>query len=219
MSRELSTQLLGGFFSFSLHVAAGFALLWAWSQGSPVRDHRTGSDSRNALAVTLVSSDSDGPAGESKLVRTTNSRAASPEHSPPVRPGRDSQVKPARSAGGLQTAAVGATPDVPGDARELADLPSADVLAYRQRLEGHLSRYRIYPGAARVSGREGVVMLHFVMTDDGTVLEAWVGESSGVSDLDREAVAAVLRAQPLPAFPRGWPGRLDIVLPVKFRLG
>ncbi|MGI9360976.1 MAG: energy transducer TonB family protein, partial [Parasphingorhabdus sp.] len=95
----------------------------------------------------------------------------------------------------------------------------ADVLAYRQRLEAHLARYRIYPQSAREAGREGVVMLHFVMMKDGRVIQAWVGESSGVNDIDREAVAAVFRAQPLPALPQGWPTRLNVELPVTFKLG
>jgi protein TonB len=218
MSRELSTQLLGGFLSFSLHVAAGFALLWTWSQGAPARD-RSGSDSGTALAVDLVSLDSDGRLSESNAGANTHAIDSRPERAPPVRPSTDGRAEPAPPANGPQSAADSASPAAQGDARELADLPSAEAFAYRQRLEGHLARYRIYPSAARAAGREGVVMLHFVMTDDGKVLEAWVGESSGVSDIDREAVAAVLRAQPLPAFPQGWPGRLDIILPVKFRLG
>lgn len=218
MSRELSTQLLGGFLSFSLHVAAGFALLWAWDQGSPMRDRR-GGDSGTGLVVNLVSLDSGGRVNEGNAVHKAQSIDSHSEYSPPIRPGRDGKARPAQLAAGPQSEVAPARSDLRGEARELTDLPSADVLAYRQRLEGHLARYRIYPSAAREAGREGIVMLHFVMTDDGRVLQAWVGESSGVSDIDREAVAAVLRAQPLPAFPQGWPGRLDIILPVTFRLG
>lgn len=219
MSRELSTQLLGGFLSFSLHVAAGFALLWAWDQGSPMRERR-GGESGTALVVNLVSVDSEGRVSESNAIHKARSIDTHPEPARPTRPGRDGKASSTQAAAaGPQSEAARARSDIQGEARELTDLPSADVLAYRQRLEGHLARYRIYPSAAREAGREGVVMLHFVMTDDGRVLQAWVGESSGVSDIDREAVAAVLRAQPLPVFPQGWPGRLDIILPVTFRLG
>ena len=57
------------------------------------------------------------------------------------------------------------------------------------------------------------------MNRDGSVASAWLETTSGVAEIDREAVAAIIRAQPLPPFPTGWPDQLDISLPVSFKLG
>lgn len=218
LSRELSTRILSGFLSLSLHVAAGVALFWAWDEGVPERDRSSG-DSGTDLVVELVSTDRESGPDVRNPAHGGDASSQDIEPVPPMKPGEEGHAEPVERAAGLPSDDAPATAAVADEARELADLPNADVLAYRQRLEAHLARYRIYPQAARDAGREGVVMLHFVMTQDGRILEAWVGESSGVSDIDREAVAAVLRAQPLPSFPQGWPGRLSIMLPVNFRLG
>lgn len=218
MSRELSTRFLSGFLSLSLHAAAGVALLWAWDEGAPMRD-RSGGDGGSVLVVELIPLDRvQGLAGQDTAPGGESTEPLS-EPQPPMNPGRVADVSPVQRAAGPLSGAAQATAETQGEPREVADVSGADLMAYRQRLEAHLARYRIYPQAAREAGREGVVMLHFVMTDDGKVLQAWVGESSGVSDIDREAVAAILRAQPLPAFPHGWPGRLTVALPVTFRLG
>ncbi|UBS33875.1 energy transducer TonB [Altererythrobacter sp. N1] len=218
MSRDLSTRLIGGFLSLSLHAAAGFALLWAWNQGVPARDRSVG-DEGTVLVVDLVPLDrEDGPARDDHA-EDGDAFDNRPEAPPPEAHGEADNVEPLPHPAGPESNAAHANAEAQDDASEMADLPSADVLAYRRRLESHLARYRIYPAAAQDAGREGVVLLHFIMSQDGKVLQAWVGESSGTSDIDREAVAAVMRAQPLPAFPQGWPGQLSVVLPVTFRLG
>lgn len=210
---------MGGFVSLSLHAAAGFALLWAWDQGGPAREHSVGGEG-TVLIVDLVPLDRAGGPAREDHAENGDALETRPEAPPP--PEASSQagdVDPLSHAAGLESHAARASAEAQDDARELADLPNANVLAYQRRLEAHLARYRIYPASAQDSGHEGVVVLHFIMSQDGEVLQAWVGESSGASDIDREAVAAVLRAQPLPAFPQGWPGQLSIVLPVTFRFG
>lgn len=180
---------------------------------------RSGGDGGTVLVVELIPLDRvQGPSGQDAA---PGGESIEPHSEPllPANSGRVADISPIQRAAGPLSGATQATAEAQGEAREVADVSSADMMAYRQRLEAHLARYRIYPQAAREAGREGVVMLHFVMTDDGKVLQAWVGESSGASDIDREAVAAILRAQPLPAFPQGWPGRLTVALPVTFRLG
>ena len=67
-----------------------------------------------------------------------------------------------------------------------------------------------------VSGR-GVVLLRFTMDRDGKVLGAGIEKSSGLPALDQEALAALARAQPLPAPPPELPGTvLDLIVPVDF---
>jgi periplasmic protein TonB len=99
-----------------------------------------------------------------------------------------------------------------------ASLPDAELLAYRTRLEAHLARFRIYPASARSAGQEGTVHLRFLMDHEGRVIDAWIEGSSGISDIDREALASVVRAQPLPSLPAGWPDRMDISLPIEFEI-
>lgn len=217
---DLGSRVLGFALSGALHLAAGLALIYASDEGVPLRGPAAG-DSGHVLVVELIPLDRDGGApGDSAT--DEKGRAPNAMDAPPPRPpGRDGAEEAPREprAAGAATADLAASSDQPGDARQMADLPSSEVLAYRQRLENHLARYRTYPAAARAVGRQGVVTVHFTMTRDGRVLEAWVETSSGVSELDEEAVAAVLRAQPLPPLPSSWPGRLPVSLPITFRLG
>jgi protein TonB len=215
---DIGIRIASFLLSGALHLAAGLALFYTSDDGVPLRGP-VGGDSGQVLVIELIpldraggtpgDSDADQDGREAKAALTTP--PPGPEGSP------DIQLEP--RASGPATSDLAASSEEAGDAREMADLPSSEVLAYRQRLESHLARYRVYPTDARTAGRQGVVTVHFTMTRDGHVLESWVETSSGVSDLDAEALAAILRAQPLPVYPRDWPGRLDVSLPVTFRLG
>lgn len=99
------------------------------------------------------------------------------------------------------------------------NLPSDEALAWRGRVETHLARYRLYPPGAASGGQQGIALIQFTVDRNGHVGQVWIAASSGVADIDRETIAAILRAQPLPVFPAGWPDRLDVRLPVSFRLG
>ena len=62
-------------------------------------------------------------------------------------------------------------------------------------------------------------MLHFVMDAQGRVMRAEIQKSSGRPALDKEALALMERAQPLPALPADFPTRtLDAVVPIEFAL-
>lgn len=99
------------------------------------------------------------------------------------------------------------------------NLPSDEALAWRGRVETHLARYRLYPPGAAHEGQQGIALIQFTVDRNGQVGQVWIAASSGVADIDRETIAAILRAQPLPIFPAGWPDKLDVRLPVSFRLG
>src|SRR6202012_5484040 len=84
--------------------------------------------------------------------------------------------------------------------------------AFLGRLLAQLNRFKQYPRAARQAHIEGVVMLHFVMDQDGKVVSAEVAKSSGGPVLDGEARALIRRAHPLPPLPADFPTRtLDAV--------
>lgn len=87
------------------------------------------------------------------------------------------------------------------------------------RLLAQLNRFKHYPPEARKAHIEGVVLLHFVMDETGHVTRAEIGKSSGRPALDKEALALIERAQPLPALPPDFPTRtLDAMVPIEFSL-
>ena len=105
--------------------------------------------------------------------------------------------------------------------------PSADAVAastgegkasYLGELLAQLNRFKQYPPQARAAHIEGVVMLHFVLDRSGRLLSAEISQSSGRPALDREALALIVRAQPLPPMPAEMGPTLDAVLPINFSL-
>jgi protein TonB len=70
---------------------------------------------------------------------------------------------------------------------------------------------------ASAANPHGVVLLHFTMDRDGKVLAAKIETSSGIAALDQEALAALQRAQPLPAPPPEVLGNsIELIVPVDF---
>ena len=62
-----------------------------------------------------------------------------------------------------------------------------------------------------------MVLLRFRMDRDGKLLDSRIEKSSGSDALDQEALAALARAQPLPAPPVEVPGNpLELIVPVDF---
>ena len=200
----------------SLHIAVGLALLSAFASGVPLRG-KADSDRGRPIVVNIVPFDRPGDI-QNKAPATGSDLGGM----------KAEQPLPTKSRGGMAPAvtaqidgaAADSAPTVarPPSAAATADLPSSEVLAYRARLEAHLARYRAYPTAARRAREQGVVVLRLVMNGTGQVVDVWVESSSGVTSIDNEALAAAARAQPLPAFPAGWPERMSIAIPVIFRL-
>jgi TonB family protein len=118
-------------------------------------------------------------------------------------------VQPPPGAPAPQTPSAGVTGKAVGEARQ----------AFLARLLARLNRFKRYPPQARKAHIEGVVMLHFVMDANGNVRTAEIAKSSGRPLLDKEALALIRRAQPLPALPAGFPGNvLDAEVPIVFSL-
>ena len=125
----------------------------------------------------------------------------------------------------MQSPVIAAAPQVAEAPPPVATAPSSQTGtsegrdSYLERLLAQLNRFKHYPPEARKAHIEGVVMLHFVMEADGHVAKAEIQKSSGRPALDKEALALMERAQPLPALPADFPTRsLDAVVPIEFSL-
>lgn len=90
---------------------------------------------------------------------------------------------------------------------------------YMSVLQAWLERHKEYPAAARRSRTEGAVLLYFAIDRHGKLLDYRVEKTSGHPLLDREALAMIRRADPLPGIPDDMHrDRLEIVVPVQFTL-
>lgn len=96
--------------------------------------------------------------------------------------------------------------------------PAAEMTRWQGLLMAHLERHKRYPRDARMRRQEGVVAVRFVMDSSGRVLSAVIERPSGVESLDRETLALLERAQPMPHPPGGTGERVDLVVPVQFQL-
>lgn len=94
---------------------------------------------------------------------------------------------------------------------------AASLQTWQGRLLAHLERRKRYPAEARTRRLQGVAYIRFSMDRDGRVLSAVVERSSGHAVLDREALALLQRAQPLPQPPPETPeDRISLSVPVEF---
>jgi len=94
---------------------------------------------------------------------------------------------------------------------------SSSAQTWQGRLLAHLERRKRYPAEARARRLQGVAHVRFTMDRQGRVLSAALEHSSGHAALDREALALLQRAQPLPPPPAETPGeRITLTVPVEF---
>jgi periplasmic protein TonB len=98
--------------------------------------------------------------------------------------------------------------------------PPADVIGpYRNSLAAHVQPYQRYPALARARREEGLVVLRVTIERDGHIAAMSIEHGSGSESLDREALATLKRADPLPPIPAGVPGAtIDLVFPLRFHL-
>ena len=86
-----------------------------------------------------------------------------------------------------------------------------DRNAVSRRIRRALARVLVYPLRARRRGLEGNVILSFRIDAQGRARDVRVAHSAG-RVLDRAAVSALHRAEPLPLFPD------RVLVPVRFHL-
>lgn len=212
-----SEKLVSLFLALSIQVGLGLALFSAADTGKP----RLGTEHRQpgqVLVVELIPLKTAGSAlGKDEEHGDAVSAHADEGKTLPVSVSRGSKDNEGLAQSDLnpRSAQSGASSaNVPS----MSDLPSQEAAVWRQRVQTHLAQYRLYPPVAAHDGQQGVALVQFTVDRHGKVSEAWVATSSGIASIDYETIAAILRAQPLPPFPAGWPDTLDIRLPVAFRL-
>ncbi len=113
-------------------------------------------------------------------------------------------------------AAAAASPSPPKPSAPTVS--QAEISRWQGTLLAHLERHKRYPRDARMRRQEGAATVRFVMDASGRVLSAVVERGSGVESLDRESLALIERAQPLPHPPDGTGDRIDLAVPVRFFL-
>ena len=90
---------------------------------------------------------------------------------------------------------------------------------YAAQVQLLLAHHRRYPRQARRRGQQGRARLFFVIDRHGRVVESRIEQSSGHALLDREVLAMVKRAQPLPPIPEPlFASNLDLIVPIEFSL-
>ena len=90
---------------------------------------------------------------------------------------------------------------------------------YAAQLQAWLERHKEYPRRARQRRQEGVALLYFAIDRSGRVLRAQLQQTTGHNLLDREVLAMVQRAQPLPPMPDSMTQQqLELIIPVEFFL-
>jgi protein TonB len=115
------------------------------------------------------------------------------------------------------------SPSANASPRAVAPSPGADAQArhalsnWTSQLVARLERHKRYPDGARAE--HGVTQLAFSVDRSGRVHDARILRSSGSALLDRETLALVRRAQPLPPPPKGVSGaRVPVVVPIRYRI-
>jgi protein TonB len=97
--------------------------------------------------------------------------------------------------------------------------PSAAIRRWESGLVAHIERFKRYPAQARARGERGSARVAFTIDRDGWVRESHVLETSGSPDLDRECLAMLARAQPMPKPPgEVQASELSFVVPVRFNI-
>jgi protein TonB len=102
----------------------------------------------------------------------------------------------------------------------VAAAPSEDIIGpYRNSLAAHLRPYQHYPLLARSRHEEGLVVVHVTVQRDGHIAAMSIEHGSGFESLDREALATLKRADPLPPVPAGMPGAtMELSFPLRFQM-
>jgi len=90
---------------------------------------------------------------------------------------------------------------------------------YARTLREWLERHKDYPKLARRKRMQGSAVLYFRFGRDGKILAQEIRKSSGHGLLDEATLQMLVRAAPLPVFPKDMPGDyLDVVLPIEYSL-
>jgi len=227
--RGLSRWMLAGVTILAAHAAIIASVVW-WYAREPVTI-----DIVPAIAVTLAPVESSSPEIQDQdiAVGPTMQQAeavpkalpkveekpveqvvqpAPPQQAevtlPKVEPKQVEKPKPEERPPAPETRA-------PPKTEHVGQFTQAGSNAYNALVFGHLQRFKRYPLDAH--GASGTVVVKFVLSRTGEVIESAVTKSSGNDVLDREALEILHRASPFPVFPEAKPGPQDTyIAPVNF---
>lgn len=138
-----------------------------------------------------------------------------PPKSEPPKPEPPAEEKPPTAVPSITVPPTTPAPPVAGAAVQ----PSAVVRRWESALVAHIERYKRYPAEARARGQQGLARVAFTIDHDGWVRESRVLVTSGSTELDRESLAMLVRAQPMPRPPtQVQTGELSFVVPIRFNI-
>ena len=90
---------------------------------------------------------------------------------------------------------------------------------WQNQLMAKLNQAKRYPYRARRMRQEGIVYIEFIMDRNGKVISKALKQTSGHHLLDKETLALLERAQPLPPPPQEMTGTtVELVVPIRFSL-
>lgn len=201
-----------------LHAAAGMALFLLPPPGGGGRHGNAHADRHGVLVVELIPLD-HGSQASAAMASDAPAPRASLQPVPRWEKQMAMPASSARASSGLDAPAILGHPTQSADQRqEMSDLSGRSAITYRDRLLGHIARFRQYPPDAHRDHLEGSVEVRFLLNRDGSVADVWIVTSSGRQTFDREALAAIRRAVPMPVIPPDLPESLDISLPIDFEI-
>ncbi|MDG1250090.1 MAG: TonB family protein [Gammaproteobacteria bacterium] len=93
--------------------------------------------------------------------------------------------------------------------------------AYLRELSLWLNKHKFYPSNARRRGQEGEVILRFVITANGELIDHELISRAVFQSLNKEALNMVKRASPLPSVPleiQAGAKQFEYSIPIKFSL-
>jgi len=150
------------------------------------------------------------------------------EEKPPEKPAEVTLPKPEppkkkpppkKRVAAINTKRAAADVQSPRETNTSAGNSGAARATFAQMIVAHLNRHKNYPSDARARHEEGTVLLSFTIDRDGRLLSGSVARSSGFSELDREALDMLRRAQPYPQPPGDLAGqRFPFTAPMRYYL-
>lgn len=116
----------------------------------------------------------------------------------------------------MEKAADKTAAPVQSDARSVKEAQ----LSWEGLVKGKLNSVKRYPPDAKRRGREGIASVTFLVDAQGNILSSEVIKSSDTLSLDRESLAMLKRAEPLPKPPETLlvSGRTRVTMPISFDL-
>ncbi|PLX90927.1 MAG: hypothetical protein C0620_12545 [Desulfuromonas sp.] len=113
-----------------------------------------------------------------------------------------------------------ARPNVESGDDLLLNMREDKLFSFFSRFKKQIYGVWNYPEEAMQRGQQGVALLKIIINRDGTVEDVDLVSASGFERLDREAIAAIFKAQPYGALPESYPeDQLTIMAYFEYILG